>query len=77
MKITVNFEEYSKPQHKKDDYQYRTVHSLETEYGEFLYETITSVSPDGTSIDTELVNQPQDVEIIDNFNFSYEEDSEE
>ncbi len=77
IKRTVDFEEYSKGQFKDDTTEYRTVHELDTEEGTFKWETITSVSMDGISNETELIEQPDNIEVIQDFNDEEVEEDEE
>lgn len=77
IKRTVNLEEYSKAQYKDDTTEYRTVDELVTEIGTFKWETITSVSMDGISSETELIEQPNNIEVIQDFNLKENEDEDE
>lgn len=77
IKRTVDFEEYSKAQFKEDTTQYRTVHELDTEEGKFKWETIISISMDGITRETELIEQPNGIEIIQDFNFDEDDEDDE
>lgn len=77
IKRTVDFEEYSKAQHKDDTTEYITVDELMTEDGKFKWETITSVGMDGVSSETELIESPNNIEVIQDFNVTKDEDEDE
>ena len=69
----VNLEEYSKAQSKDDTTEYRTVDELITDEGTLKWETITRVSMDGTSSETELIEQPKNIEVIQDFDLKEDE----
>jgi len=72
----VELELYSKAKTKDDSTEYRTVDVLDTDDGQFKWETITSIGMKGITIETELIEQPTKVEIIQDFESSIEEDED-
>ena len=73
---TVELELYSKVQTKDDSTEYRTIDELNTDDGLFKWETITSISVDGMTTETELIEQPPKVKIIQDFESEIEEDTD-
>lgn len=72
----INNEIYSEASSACQDTQYRDVDKLETDEGRFTWETITTIGIDGTTYETELLEQPSNIEIIQNFTYEMiEEDS--
>lgn len=68
VKILDN-EIYSEASSACQDTQYRDVYKLETDEGTFTWETITTIDINGTTIETELVEQPNNIELIQDFNY--------
>lgn len=77
LKIIKNNELYSRPTFKYDSTEYVTTYELDTDEGKFIWEIIQSVSADENEPTIELIEQPDNIDIIEDISLQYIEDEDD